>query len=70
MELMNSIPWFAWIAIVAIVGGALSNTITSVAKMTYRHRERMAMIQMGLHPDGEPGLSRDTSGKPAAYEEV
>jgi hypothetical protein len=64
------IPWFAWIPIIAIVGGVISNTVTSVAKMTYRHRERMAMIQMGMHPDSEPILDRETGRKPAAFEEV
>jgi hypothetical protein len=70
VELFYAIPWFAWIAIVAIVGGAISNTVTSVARMTYRHRERMAMIQMGMHPDAEPGSALDPRVKPAAVDEV
>lgn len=47
MEPFVSIPWFAWIAIVAIVCG----TIQSLAKSSMRHRERIAMIRMGMHPD-------------------
>ncbi len=43
----NSIPWFAWIPIVAIVCG----TIQCLAKSSMRHRERIEMIRMGLHPD-------------------
>jgi hypothetical protein len=70
VELFYAIPWFAWIAIVAIVGGVISNTVTAVARMTYRHRERMAMIQMGMHPDAELGSALDPRGKPAAVDEV
>ena len=43
----SSIPWFAWIAIVAIVCG----TIQCLAKTSMRHKERIAMIRMGMHPD-------------------
>ena len=43
----NSIPWFAWIPIVAIV----CTTVQCVAKSAMRHRERIAMIRMGMHPD-------------------
>jgi hypothetical protein len=64
------IPWFAWIPIVAIAGGVISNTVICVTKSTYRHRERMAMIQMGMNPDVEPGLARDACQKPASLEEV
>lgn len=42
-----SIPWFAWIAIVAIVCGSISGVITSC----FRHHERMAMIRQGMNPD-------------------
>jgi hypothetical protein len=30
----------------------------------------MAMIQMGMHPDAEPGSALDPRGKPAAVDEV
>jgi uncharacterized membrane protein (DUF106 family) len=40
-------PWYAWVAIVAIVGGVVSGLITSI----FQHQERMAMIRMGMHPD-------------------
>jgi hypothetical protein len=66
----SEIPWFAWIPIVAIVGGVVSNTLTGLAKLTYRHRERMAMIQMGMHPDGDHDRMLDPCGKPAVVEEV
>jgi len=44
---LHTIPWFAWIAIVAIVCG----TIQCLAKTSMRHKERIAMIRMGMHPD-------------------
>jgi hypothetical protein len=70
VEHFYALPWFAWIAIVAIAGGAISNTITTVARLTCRHRERMAMIQMGMHPDLDPGRGLDPGGKPMVVEEV
>jgi hypothetical protein len=47
VSILNALPWFAWIPIVAIVCG----TIDGVAKRSIRHRERMAMIQHGINPD-------------------
>ena len=47
VSVLNAMPWFAWIAIVAIVGG----TIGDLLKRSIRHRERMAMIQRGINPD-------------------
>lgn len=44
---LRSIPWWAWIPIVAIVGGILQGTV----KMSHRHRERMEMIRQGINPD-------------------
>ncbi len=35
------IPWFAWIAIIAIIGG----TVTSITKLVINHRERMAVLE-------------------------
>ncbi len=43
----STIPWFAWIAIVAIV----CSTLQCLAKSSMRHRERIAMIRMGMNPD-------------------
>ena len=47
VTILNAIPWFAWIPIVAIICGTISGVVTSV----HRHAERMAMIRMGIHPD-------------------
>jgi hypothetical protein len=48
-----SIPWFAWIPIVAIICGA----VVKVVQMSHRHEERMAMIRAGMRPD--PKHDRD-----------
>jgi hypothetical protein len=47
MSILQSIPWFAWIPIVAIICG----TIGGIVKSVQQHDERMAMIRMGMHPD-------------------
>jgi hypothetical protein len=47
VSILNALPWFAWIAIVAIVSG----TIGDLLKRSIQHRERMAMIQRGINPD-------------------
>ena len=57
VTILNAIPWFAWIPIVAIICGTISGVVNSM----HRHTERMAMIRMGMHPDAK-------SEKPA-YEE-
>jgi hypothetical protein len=44
---LPAMPWYAWVAIAAILGGSL----TGVARVLTQHRERMAMIQQGIHPD-------------------
>jgi len=46
---MRSIPWWAWIPIVAILGG----TMQGLVKMSHRHRERMEMIRQGIKPDAK-----------------
>lgn len=46
--MIESIPWFAWIPIVAIVCGC----ITGVVRMNHCHTERIEMIRQGMHPDG------------------
>ena len=48
-EVLRAMPWFAWIAIVAIIG----ETVRRVIKMSHQHRERLEMIQQGMDP-GEP----------------
>ncbi|WP_169973125.1 hypothetical protein [Tautonia rosea] len=50
---IGSIPWFAWIAIVAILSGSVAGIFNS----WFRHRERMAMIHQGMHPDSGDGKS-------------
>ncbi len=44
---LGTIPWFGYVAIVAIISGAISSTVYNGRI----HRERMAMIQAGMHPD-------------------
>ena len=56
VHLFQSLPWFAWIAIVAIISGCL----TDVMKRRYRHMERIEMIRQGMNPD---------SNKPQGVEE-
>jgi hypothetical protein len=55
-QLVSAMPWYGWIAIVAILGG----TISGVIKLVFQHRERMAMIAQGMNPDlpAEPGKAR------------
>ena len=45
-EILLKIPWFAWIAIVAI----LCSAVVSVFKGIHRHEERMEMIKQGMDP--------------------
>jgi len=45
---LSSIPWWAWFPILAIVGGV----VQTIVRSSQRHKERMAMIQRGMHPDG------------------
>jgi hypothetical protein len=47
VSILEALPWFAWIPIVAIICG----TIGTVFKLSISHRERMAMIKQGMHPD-------------------
>lgn len=44
---LMTIPWYAWVAIVAIVSGCVSGLVAGWQK----HRERMEMIRHGMHPD-------------------
>ena len=53
---LNGIPWFAWISIVAIV----CSSIGGIAKMRYKHLERIEMIRQGMNPnDIKPGPVED-----------
>jgi hypothetical protein len=47
VTILDALPWFAWLPIVVIVCG----TLGSLVKMSIDHRERMAMIRQGMHPD-------------------
>jgi hypothetical protein len=47
MRMIFSMPWFAWIALAAIIGGAVNTAL----KAWINHRERMALIERGYHPD-------------------
>ena len=71
LSLLHSIPWFAWMLIVAIVGGITSGTIVKLVELRHRHTERMTMIRAGMHPD-VPAHTASESGecKPAAYQEL
>jgi hypothetical protein len=46
IEFLRSIPWYAWVAIVAILAGAFQ----AVVKSIHRHEQRMAMIKQGMDP--------------------
>ncbi len=46
LEFLKSIPWYAWIAITAII----SSAVVSIFKGIHRHDERMAMIKQGSDP--------------------
>ena len=52
------------IPIVAIVCGC----VTAVVKMLIQHRERMGLIEQGLHPDHPPEDDLDENGQQAATE--
>jgi hypothetical protein len=65
VSILASIPWFAWIAIVAILCG----TVSKVIAMSHRHRERMAMIQAGMHPDESADPHARGYAKPATFQD-
>lgn len=50
LESISKLPWFAWVAIVAIVFGALN----SMLRRSHAHTERMAMIKQGMDPGRDP----------------
>jgi hypothetical protein len=43
---LSTMPWFAWVAIVAVICGS----VTKMIAMSHAHIERMAMIQAGINP--------------------
>jgi hypothetical protein len=45
-QFCSGIPWFAWIAIVAIIGG----TVRQIIVTSHKHQERMEMIRQGMDP--------------------
>jgi hypothetical protein len=50
---LSALPWFAWIAIVAIICSSISGMI----HRRYKHLERIEMIRQGMNPDGgKPGV--------------
>jgi hypothetical protein len=51
LRLVDSFPWWAWVAIVAVVIGA----ITSIARVVTRHLERVEKIRRGIDPDSRKG---------------
>lgn len=57
-SIIGSIPWFGWIAIIAIVSSAISQCL----RWHYQHVERMEMIRQGMNPDAIAGVEK-------AYEE-
>jgi hypothetical protein len=57
VSILEALPWFAWIPIVAILGA----TITGIVKLGITHRERMAMIRHGINPDKPTAKPYETS---------
>lgn len=45
-DILARFPWWAWVAIIVIVGGI----IRQVVAMNHKHRERMEMIRQGMDP--------------------
>ena len=45
-DILRDIPWYGWVAIVAILGGIARSVIAS----TQRHEQRMEMIKRGIDP--------------------
>ncbi|RUL85956.1 hypothetical protein [Tautonia sociabilis] len=56
-QLLSSIPWFAWIAIVVILSGSISGAFCSWLK----HRERIEMIRQGMNPDASESSKTELS---------
>jgi len=52
LQFMSSLPWYAWIAIVAITG----STMSSIVRANHSHQQRMAMIKQGMDPRKGGGI--------------
>jgi hypothetical protein len=48
---LSGMPWFGWVAIVAIISGSINGMV----RMRYQHAERMELIRHGIHPDSADG---------------
>jgi hypothetical protein len=55
LSFLNAMPWFAWVGIVAIVCGCVTNVIA----MSHKHTERMAMIQAGRDPYAKAAVEEE-----------
>ncbi|MFT7484721.1 MAG: hypothetical protein ACI9F9_000565 [Candidatus Paceibacteria bacterium] len=49
-SLLLSIPWFAWIAIIALIG----QTVSAAIRMSHEHDERMESIRLGMAVERRP----------------
>ncbi|QDV91712.1 hypothetical protein RAS2_28160 [Phycisphaerae bacterium RAS2] len=49
-QILSAMPWYAWIAVIVLVGGI----IRQVVSMSHKHRERMEMIRQGMDPRDYP----------------
>ncbi|WP_165235149.1 hypothetical protein [Aquisphaera insulae] len=59
-QFLNGMPWFAWIAIVAIV----CNCINQIVAQSQKHFERIEMIRHGMNPDDR------AAGTPEKWQEA
>lgn len=57
-RILSSMPWFGWIAIVAMVVGGVNTLVAG----WIRHVERMALIRQGINPDAPAAV--DPNAKP------
>jgi hypothetical protein len=66
----SGFPWYGWVAIAAILSVFITGGVTETIKCVLKHRERMAMIRMGMNPDFSPEDSRPGAAveKEALYE--
>lgn len=53
-SVLGAVPWFAWIPIVAIICGSISQSL----RWRYQHAERMELIRQGIHPDSVVGTEK------------
>lgn len=50
-KLCQSLPWFVWIPIVAIIGGCAVSIVGCITS----HREKMEKIRQGIDPSANNG---------------